>query len=497
MMPWWLLLVAMSSPLDASLALLEQGQSSEAVEALKLARQADPADTDLMLALARAYLEDGNPLWALLTVQPSLPADCTARALAAIAFYRQGEPRAAAEALAGPPCPRAWQCERQRLLRRFVDRSDALTDAIPADICPLAREDRWLWDQVYASGPTYRAPLVMRGEVEVGWAANALLGAPTDEQDTGAPQLASPFSRLSLTARAELPQPVALFAEAQLRGELLTSTGARRLSYIEPGALLGLHLALGSSDLELAYHPLVLVLAQDPYDGAQHLLYESHRAELTMSWSGDQLPGEYTVYGGGGWRGFSRNGRTRSEVDGGVAGLWSLAQQWQLLGLVTGRRFAAVNQAYDLGGIIAMVGVYGAWRGWRTRHALQWVFDDYPASAGFFDPVVARRDQLVRYRGSVSYVLDSLARLGVRYEWARRSSNIVGYRFSDQRVMLVWRYQLEGDYRAPEVRDVGTVPLPWPRLLAAGADDDTSLDERIGDLIRQDEAISRSSSCVD
>jgi hypothetical protein len=128
-------------------------------------------------------------------------------------------------------------------------------------------------------------------------------------------------------------------------------------------------------------------------------------------------------------------------------------------------------------------------------------WDLYPNSGGeegrlVFGTTDRRRDLLARLTAGLWAPPWHGLRAGVEGQLTRQDSTAdetPGYDFSydEARLMVVLRWSFAGDPWGPRVvRDADHVPLPWGFEAEAGRDE-----ERILDLLRQDEELRRGSSC--
>ena len=83
-------------------------------------------------------------------------------------------------------------------------------------------------------------------------------------------------------------------------------------------------------------------------------------------------------------------------------------------------------------------------------------------------------------------------KLGVSYDFSDRESTAANYDYMDHRVLLRLALTFSSDVELPGISpDLPVAPLPW-----AGGEAGGGFDDRIQDLLRQDEEVMRSSSCV-
>jgi hypothetical protein len=254
-----------------------------------------------------------------------------------------------------------------------------------------------------------------------------------------------------------------------------------------PGILLGKY----STNVLFAYHFSTLMLAGgDRYDNGPLSFYNAHRGEVEVS-----LPFNLSFFAGGGRRLFREIGRSRSEIDGGIGGSFSLHPLFRLHGALTARWHGAKVTAYDLWGTTGLLsGELRLPANWALRSAVTLAGDHFPHSAGLFDPgapQTERRDILLKLSASGTRPLFWGLKGGVGYEYAERFSTTAPYDYRDHRLFLNLIWSFTADPWAPRaVSSEGHVPLDHGIVSFGG-------DERIQDLLRQEEAAQRSSTCVE
>ncbi len=487
--------------LSAARALVDSGKLRDAIALLKEGLAAHPESAELTLLLIDAYQRDGNDMWALRTAADFHARhldDCEVASWIAWIYLKQGTLDEARELLAPMDCGQAHPlAARRELLLSFIEKNAKDDEAAQGhlDAAYAAKsafaEDKEAIGRLMARDPGYLAPVSGRVDLALGYTANALAGSPLDpaatEQDTGSPlgQVGGWLRLVGPTGRWLRPA-----AELDVRTLGLTSKAGRDLSYLllggRPGVIVGW---LPNALLGYRYEGL-LIAGGDQYDAGPLWFYHAHRGEIEAS----VLP-SLTVFGGAGRRLFREVGRSRTEVDGGLGGHLNLGAHVRLLGALTGRWHLADKAPYDLWGGSALVSAdVRLPKGWSARAGVILGFDDYPHSAGYFDAAraeVERRDMLLKLSASAftPQLTDNL-RLAVTYEFAERFSTTEPYRYRDHRILgkLQWSFSFD----------------PWlPRAVApenhVALDyglGSVALEESVQDLLRQDEAAQRSSSCV-
>jgi hypothetical protein len=492
----------------AARARTDAGVPRDAVAALKEARDRFPGDDALTLALAEAYLASDNPFWAIRTLESRRAAgrdDCAGAALLAWAFVGQAALDRAEQTLAEAPCDAAPPADRARLamVRALVasaggrggDAQEAAVTARAAErVYPSDRAA--LPDLLRRVAPDVAPDVAWRLEATAGYTTNALLGSPIDP--TARPgDAASGLLLVDAWARFApwLDAPVRPLVEGQVKVARYFEPAVSGLSYADFGGRVGLTIGESLPRALLAYRPGLLLLDQgDRYEAGPVLYYESHRGELEV-----EIAPWLMVFGGAGQRWFRESARTRFEVDLGLGGaLPPLLPRTGILWALSGRAYRAADPAYHLFGGSALLSV-------QVRLPLAFLVrlsgsasvDTYPDSRGY--PVfflAGERKQREEVFGKATATLWSPTwrglRVGLAYEFSRRDSTAGIYDFTDHRALV--RIGWSGDAFAllPGGADEpAAARIDWGVAGAGGG-----LEDRLQDLLRQDEAVQRASSCV-
>jgi hypothetical protein len=478
-------------------ALLARGQGAQAIPLLKAEIERDPTSESLRLLLARAYLDDSNDFWALRTVAATAelhPEDCNLQLWLAWIQIRQGALDQARTLLDGA-CSH-WQPEKARralLLAMLEKQAGSQAEAqARLDEARGARlvypEDRAAISQLQNKLELgYLPPVSGRLDLSLGWTANARAGSPTDPTNAGT-GASSPVGQTAVWLRFVMPGRswVRPSLEAEVRALRYSAAAGRDLSYLMLGGRPGVLLGRGRLRALLAYHYESLLLAGgDRYQEGPLWFYDSHRGELEI-----EVPKGMTVFGGVGKRNFREMGRSRLEADGGIGGALEVGSRLHLLGALSGRLYDAKNDAYDLSGVSLLISAEVRLpRRWSMRAGFLGSDDLYPHSAGYFG-TRERRDLLLKLSASAFLPpLRDQLKLGFTYEFSDRDSTVQSYAYTDHRLLakLIWTFTAD----------------PWLPAAVSPSDHvaldyglhNRELTERVQDLLRQDEAVQRSSSC--
>jgi hypothetical protein len=482
-------------------ALIERGDTRAAVARLRIAVTRFPDDTVLPLLLARSYLAEGNLFWAERTLRDALvrrPADLEARAWLASVHLRQGDPgllQADLELVPEEgPAKARWQL-LQSFRARLAGDGEAAHQAL-LEVPRSARlypEDRPVWSFLQRqSDPWWLDPVAGTVELAVGRTSNALAGAPTDPGESGA---ASVIGLADLRGRMALPvaSPLRPILDLEIEGNGLGGEDYRELSSLRGAARLGGLFTWGKRRLLLGYRAELLLLDQESSRYAV-----AHRAEAEL-----ETPSSWVLFGGVGRRSYRDDRRTRWEGDVGIGGPVQLASSLPLVVGATVRLSDARSPAYDQrGGSVAILSRVALGRGVAARMALIGSLDDYHHSGGaeglaVFGTEERRRDLLGRVSLGVWAPPWRGLRAGLEWQFTRRDSTAdaapgFDFDYNEHRVAIRVRWSFAADPWAPRTLDTPDhVPLDWGLEGREGLGE-----ERILDLLRQDEDLRRGSSCA-
>ena len=480
-----------------------QDQGRLAIERLKAAVAQYPERTALTRLLAATYQAEGNTFWAQRTLNRLIerdPRDCASRAWLAWLYLQQGDLDLAEDVLAGNACPVSEpEQARWSLLRLMIARARQDPEASHLALAELSAaatlygEDARVLNRLRRElDPTWLPPFHMRAELSGGATSHASAGLPTTQPGA---EVGSPLTRLELFGRISGPARTGrrVVLELGLEGHYLERFDAARREAVRAGRYLefslrpGLMFGSGAWRGAVGYSADLFVLNQgDAYAEAPQVYHEGHRAEWEL-----EIPGGLIVFAGAGRRLFRQRARSRWEVDGGLG--WSAAplDGMRLLMVASLRRYLAKADAYSqTGGTLLAVSRWQLPGNWRLRVGATLARDRYQDAAA----VPGERDLLARSSVQLWAPVWQGVQLGAVHQFTRRASSAsVSYSYSEHRGLLKLRVVLDLDPLGPTVvGPQGRLPLP----VAGDAAGAGLGEERIRDLLRQDEAARHSSSCA-
>lgn len=480
------------------------GKAHEAVELLKPARSSNPSSEPLAVALGAAYLADNNPFWALNVLAEYLAANppaCQARAWAAWVQIKQANLDEARALLEVPECSTPPETQARFLVLRALIAHHQQRTAEAARLLEEARavgtlyaEDRDLLDDLSSRYDPSREPIASWSvEGGIGYTTNGLAGAPVDEATKADADSMVVLLGANVRAVSSNSGPVRAILEGQVRAQELTSDAASDYSYrlfsVRPGILIGRSLPR----LELRYAAEALQLqGGDRYDTSGPMWYsEAHRAEYDL-----QPLDSLSVFGGVGYRVLRDRVRTRFELDEGLAWFTSLGSSTSLILGASARWYSARASAYtEFGGTLLSQLDVRLFGDLGIRGNLSVSGDMYPYSEGYFPSAAGRERREVLSRGGVGlwWPAQSQLRGAVEYTYARRDSTAADYSYVDHRALFRIQWMSDSDRLfSTVVPREGRVPLEAASAARRGQGQGTSVRE----LLRQDEAAQRSSSCL-
>jgi len=476
-----------------------------AIDALKAGMRAFPDHERLRHALSLAYMADENDFWALKVLreyEQEHPPACNTRAFQAWIHMKQANFDLAEEILALPGCDTPDYIHARHLLLRAHLASQLGKDEEAAKLAAKAREkdrfyqeDRQLLDAMTARYEPGRMPLTSwRLDLALGWASNGLAGSPQDPADVGT-DTSSPLTQLDARLRVVVPtsRTVRPVVEGQFRALELAASTVEFLSYRQPTLRAGVMIGDTTPRLTLTYgFDAVQIAGSDRYDEGPLWYSEAHRFDYEIE-ATDAL----FAFGGAGHRWYRESGRTRFEAEQGLAVGVPITGDFRIMAGLSARWHRASNEAYDAhGGSVVTQGIYQLPARLEGRLNLSYSYDDYPRSAGYFpgSKGEARTDSQFRVKPGLWSPSWSGFRVGLDYEYNHRGSTAANYEFSDNRVMLHGVWVMDGDRFGVELLPAeGREPIPHS---VAASGQLSSEEMRVRDLMRQDEAVKRGSSCL-
>lgn len=490
--------------LDRAAQLQARGDSKGAIRALKAGRDAHRNHERIHHALALAYYGDGNAFWALKTLrdfEESHPPACTSRALQVWIHIQQANFDLAQEILDEPGCDTPdFEAARVALLRATIASQHQDTASVNDYLEQARRANRYyeedfsLLQALTARFDPGRMPVTSwRIDLAGGWTSNGLAGSPVDPADVGI-DAQSPLLQLDARLRVVIPASRAVRPvwEGQIRTLELFSATVRALSYRQPSFRAGILFGDRMPRLLLAYgFDAVQVAGSDRYEQGPLWYSEGHRFDYEL-----EVTDLFFAFGGAGHRTYRESGRTRFEGEHGLAVVLPLADSLRLMTGVSARWNNAANEAYDSqGGTALGQAQYRLPEGFEARLNGSLSYDRYPRSRGYFPGSLgeARSDMLVRVKPGLWSPSWSGFRVGLDYEFSHRDSTAANYAYQDHRVLLHGVWVMDGDrFGIGLIPAENRQPLPHGVSSAQLETDET----RIRDLMQQDEAVKRGSSCL-
>lgn len=471
---------------------------------LKAALAASPGDRDLKLRLGRAYYQAGNDFWAVRTLSELIeaaPDDCEARAWLGLAYLRRAFPDQALSTVEYERCSDAG-LTRLKMVKalalkasgrfeaadRMVQEASAARIGFRSDVEGLPALRRRV-------NPARTPEVAWSLEIGGGYTSNAAMGAATDQAASGSDEQSG---LMTVDARVRLAPdfggPVRGIVEIQPRLQWFFSDGPSKLSFFELTGQAGIQIRGTLPRVVLAYRPDWLLLPNGFKGDASPVPYMmGHRGEFEI----EVMP-EVLLFGGAGTRTFREMVRSRTEVDLGIGGSASPVGALSLLWAASGRYYDARHRAWDLAGFSATFAAVGRLPyDMNARVSLTVLMDFYfdSAARNGEDPFNSSFDRTdFFYKFGAQFWSPSLSgvRFGVSYDFSSRDSTAALYSFQDHRVLARIRWTGTAEMHRPAVQDdSGEIGLiDW------GDGSSHAVDERVQDMLRQDEQVQRSSSCV-
>ncbi len=483
---------------------LNDNKPREAITLLKEGIRRYPDSGELARLLARAYFDDGNEFWALkvLNEHAAKSGDCetltwiawqhlkTVRVELAEAVLNSGS---AQKCATGTPVAVRWNL-LQAMLSDFQSNPKAA-----AKLVQTARKNRKMFPEdsellrymENLSDPGWIQPVHLRVEQAVGWDSNALLASVSEAKETDQ-EIDSWLVSNRHELRFVMPLSALIRPDLEYRGRWKEyfEEDAKDFSLYDmnyrAGILLGYYLprvGLYYAGQNLLYN------GPDQYDDGPRWFYEAHRGEMDI----DILRWLY-VFGGAGRRTFRERARSRDEYDAGAALHFRFPRGHSSFSAIgSGRTYDAQIDAYnEYGGTVLGSLHVPYYRDGYLRLGASWSFDEYPDSEDYFEIGEKRSDEMLRYFPSAWSPSYYFFRAGITYQYTDRGSTIEAYNYDVHEFLFKVVFNWNDNPWTPAKANVHNhVNLDYGLTRAAHDE------ERMKDLLRQEDAAQRSSSCVD
>ena len=498
-------LSAAQDSVERARQLENHGHQDQARELLRRMAALQPKSELLALARADAYLNDKNPFWALKILSEFMAANppaCAARALAARIHIQQANLDQAEQLLDTPDCEQPQEFKLRSLLLKAqiaeLRGNRTAAEALVKQAAALRRryeEDDDLLQRLTAVYDPYRQPaLSWTLDLAGGGTSYGLAGVPVDlvaPRGLGGSALLA--AELRVRAMFAQQTSVRTFADAELKATQLLATPNRGLSIRQPTVRVGLMLGRGQPNLVAAYaYDFVDIQGGSAGVPGPRIDSEGHRVEYQL-----RITPWATAAGSIGGRLFEDLDRTRFESDHGIVANVSLADKVRLMLGASGHVYKAQRRVYDQTGAAGFLGLdVSMSKGFELRETLSLTGDIYPASRGFFDPLhnEQREDLLVRVGAELWSPATHGLRFAIGYAYTNRNSTANDFDYADHRAMLHLQWQSDSDQMSTRrISKQGRIPIRYDDSDAKVA---TQPIVEVREILRQDETIRRSSSCL-
>ena len=481
------------------------GYNDQARELLRRMAALQPNSELLALARADAYLNDKNPFWALKTLSEFMAANppaCASHALAARIHIEQANLDQAERLLDTPDCEQPEETKLRSLLLKAqiaeLRGNRTAAESLVKQAAALRHryeEDDDLVQRLTAAYDPYRQPAVgWTLDLAGGGTSYGLAGVPVDlvaPRGLGGSALLA----VELRVRTMFSQQtrVRTFADAELKATQLLATTNRSLSTRQPTVRVGMMLGRGQPSLVAAYaYDLVDIQGGSAGVPGPRIDSEGHRVEYQL-----KITPWATATGNIGGRLFEDPDRTRFESDHGIVANVSLAGNVRLMLGTSGHVYKAQRRVYDQAGAAGFLGLdVSVLKGFELRETLSLTGDVYPASRGFFDPLhdEQREDLLMRVGTELWSPETHGLRFAMGYAYTNRNSTANDFDYADHRAMLHLQWQSDSDQTSTRrISKQGRIPIRYD-------DSDAKATAQpiveVREILKQDETIRRSSSCL-
>lgn len=493
-----------SSVLRRAEWLSQRERKAEARELLQRAAAQQPNVELFAVALARAYLAEDNPFWALKVLGDFIdrsPPACMSRAIAARIHLQQANLDQAEQMLSEPGCQQpdeqAFRFELLRIELAELRGDAALVQKLIQAARQLHRrylEDDRRYERLESRyDPSHEPVFAFKLGLTTGWASHGISSVPLDLLPQPSPS-ASALLGLELRTRWNLKQwsTARLFAEGDFVATQYLDAPTKELSTRQPTLRLMALLGRGVPRLLVGYSvDWVNLQGGDTYRNGSFADSTAHHLEYRFD-----LGRSFVAHGQVGPRRFWESERNRFEIIQGVSKQFALADNMDLTLSTLIHTHAAKGRAYD------QVGVSGLGNleirmpnDFTLREQLSVSRSVHPNSEGYFEhSSTERRDTEVQAAAMLTTPELFGVRLSSSYALVHRDSSIDPYDFTDHRALITVSWQSDSDRIAVRrISPRGRIPLPYP--------DDASSNQSsprvdVVEAIRRDEAQRRNSSCA-
>jgi len=484
--------------LERGETLLAQGQTTEAIEFLKSGLNEFSFSGPISRLLAKAYLQQGNTPWALRTLyaHAEKTGDCETSTWIAMIRIRAGETEEAQAALDHGKCGGDDSAAtRAKLIQSMLVSLNEDPQAAKNKLEEARKGDRRFPedDELFGfvermADPGRITPVRLGAKAAFGYTSNALQSSVAEDRGDSVDSFTH-----KLEADLDFVWPLSTYfrPEFRLDGKLqdFDDRQARDVGYRQFGGSAGFLLGNLYPRAGLFYtNDNLLINGGDDYDAGPRWFYETHRGDVEFepfSW--------LMLFGGGGKRWFRERARTRYEGDFGAAGTALLPKGVSLSLALSGRMYDAQIEGYDQqGGSALLMARFPYYKDGSISLGALGSMDQYQNSEDYFEAGETRSDRLAR---AMIYVwTPSLWGLqyGLTYKGTQRDSTVEDYTYTAHEAFFVlsWRGGFDPFRPLAQKQDLHVT-------FDYGLSQNTLAQQRIQDLLREEDAARQSSSCAD
>ncbi len=484
---------------------IDNNDTQKAKKYLKDLVRKYPNKPELARLLSTVYIKENNPFWAEKALQNSLDRqknDCITRSWLTWLYLNQGYLDLAEEMLAEPGCP-VLDSEKTRwtLLQAYLA---GLRENQNQQIKTLERmtlyhrilpEDKSFYKYLKRqSNPGWHEPLILKIKMDTGYTSNVTAQASTIKPDLEG-EKSSTFMKANLYGQLIWPNnrtirpAIDLNLKGRLLNELDSDDHGHKDNYLDVMVRPGFYVRNSLPRLFAGFRwDLFLLNIEDQYQKPPTIYHESYRGEVAL-----ETALGISFFAGGGKRFFRQDGRSRWEVDGGIGFSGRTTPRWRLLSALTARHLVARDEQYNKsGGSLLFVNRLDLGWDFSARLGLTMSYDHYPNSP----TSKGGRDFFIKPSIIIWSPEYKNARIGGYYEFSRRESTAeVSFSFTEHLggIQIAWHFSMD-PWAPRSFKPANHIPLPYGSIT-----DDRGIgteEERIQDLLRQDEASRQGSSCV-